>query len=543
MQPDYRSPLQPNQHPDPSFAGGKPLRRPQPFRLQPFDEPEEPVQEAYEFDITQFPTRKQPGVTLTIEKLLPFEQLDEQLTAGLDLSSMGTMKLMQLSGILQAVRVAEQETTASSASSSISGNILAPGAWGTGRAEQPVNLPPTLTTLTTLPTQPLPGNVLSTPSWTALPHTPPLQADSLAIKKKSLLQSPIVKMLLGTAVGIALLFLVAHFVNFPATIAVLRQHLATPQGILDALLASIAFITAFSIRASRWRLFLQPITRISPIKAIQIYWVGIFINVLLPIQGGELAKSLLLKRVTGTPVSQSLPTVAMDKALDLMPALVILAIVPFIPGIHMSPVLWFILALVSSILIGVIVVMGLAVWNRAFAVAFIRNMLRLVPKKIGQKIESFAIGFVDSLLASASKPKIFLPALLLTCLALCCDGLFAMFAFWTVGVYMNFGQAIFGYTTFNMFTILPTPPGQVGSNEAIGTLVFSGLLGFNKTGVLAMFVFSHPLTALIMLTLSMTSLAALGLNLSSALKAPSTEEGRKAFLESQKYPAIMTHGY
>jgi RsiW-degrading membrane proteinase PrsW (M82 family) len=108
---------------------------------------------------------------------------------------------------------------------------------------------------------------------------------------------------------------------------------------------------------------------------------------------------------------------------------------------------------------------------------------------------------------------------------------------------MNFGQAIFGYTTFNMFTILPTPPGQVGSNEAIGTLVFGGLLGFNKTGVLAMFVFSHPLTALIMFTLAMISLASLGLNLSSALKAPSTEEGRKAFLESQKYMAIMTHGY
>jgi hypothetical protein len=46
-----------------------------------------------------------------------------------------------------------------------------------------------------------------------------------------------------------------------------------------------------------------------------------------------------------------------------------------------------------------------------------------------------------------------------------------------------------------------------------------------------------------MFTLAMISLASLGLNLSSALKAPSTEEGRKAFLESQKHMAIMTHGY
>ncbi|HLI09716.1 MAG TPA: lysylphosphatidylglycerol synthase transmembrane domain-containing protein [Ktedonobacteraceae bacterium] len=525
------------------------MKRPQPFHLQPPGEREQIAQgqgsnrqASYEFDVSQLPTRKQPRVTLTLEELLPFEQLDEQLTADLDLSSMGTMKLMQLSGMLQAVRIPEQRTAQGSATSFVSRNTQeAWGTWGTWEADQYINLP----------TQPLPGQLVSTPlpSWGALPQTPPatpvLKADSstTTTKKKTLLQSPVVKMLLGGLIGIALLFLVAHFVNFPATIAILRQHLTTPQGITCALLASAAFIVAFSIRATRWRLFLRPITSISPIKAIQIYWIGIFINVLLPIQGGEVAKSLLLKRVTGTPVSQSLPTVAMDKSLDLMPALVILAIVPFIPGIHMSPVLWFILALVSSILIGVIVVVGLAAWNRDFAVAFIKNLLRLVPKKIGQKIEGFAIGFVDSLLASASRPKTFIPALLLTCLALCCDGLFAMFAFWTVGVYMNFGQAIFGYTTFNMFTILPTPPGQVGSNEAIGTLVFGGLLGFNKTGVLAMFIFSHPLTALIMFTLSMISLAALGLNLSSALKAPSTEEGRKAFIESQKLPAIAARGY
>ncbi len=530
MQPDYRSSLQTGQRPSPPHARGRLLKRPQPF-YSPDETAGDGLHRQYELDIAQMPTRKQPRIMLTSEELRPFEQLDEELTADLDLSSMGTMRLMQLSGMLRAVRVPEMRTPADPVSSN--GNT--PATWETWPGGS-----------TTQTAQGWPGSYMQAPGRSALPSTPPptlAVQEQAPAKKKTFLQSPVVKMILGGAIGIALLFLVAHFVNFPTTIAILRQHLATPQGITYALLASAAFITAFSIRASRWRLFLRPITNISPIKAIQIYWVGIFINVLLPIQGGEVAKSLLLKRITGTPVSRSLPTVAMDKSLDLMPALVILSIVPFIPGIHMSPVLWFILALVSSILIGVIIVVALAAWNRSLAVRFIQTMLRLVPKKIAQKIEGFAIGFVDSLLASASRPKTFLPALLLTCLALCCDGLFAMFAFWTVGVYMNFGQAIFGYTTFNMFTILPTPPGQVGSNEAIGTLVFGGLLGFNKTGVLAMFVFSHPLTALIMFTLAMISLASLGLNLSSALKAPSTEEGRKAFLESQKYMAIMTHGY
>ena len=44
-----------------------------------------------------------------------------------------------------------------------------------------------------------------------------------------------------------------------------------------------------------------------------------------------------------------------------------------------------------------------------------------------------------SLLAAASQPKIFIPAVLLTCVAIVFDGLFAMLAFWTIGFSISFG--------------------------------------------------------------------------------------------------------
>jgi uncharacterized protein (TIRG00374 family) len=324
-----------------------------------------------------------------------------------------------------------------------------------------------------------------------------------------------------------MLVLTFRFIDIPKAAAQLQLHLGTPHGLLMGSLAAFFFIAAFSIRGTRWSFFLRPIQKISPIKTVQIYWIGIFVNVLLPVQGGELTKSIMLKRVTGLPVSQSLPTVAMDKALDLMPALIIMAIVPFIPGIHMNLVLWGVLALISSILIGVIFVVALTAWNRGKAVAFIKFMCRLLPAKIGTKIEGFAMGFVDSLLAAASRPKTFIPAVLLTCLAVTCDGLFAMFSFWAVGLdTINFGMSIFGYTFFNMFTILPTPPGQVGWNELIGGLVFGDLLGFDKTLAVNMFVFSHPLTALIMATMAFINLSLLGIKF-SALTSGSSEEKAK----------------
>ena len=338
---------------------------------------------------------------------------------------------------------------------------------------------------------------------------------------KSTLGSSRMKLIIGLLIGIGLLFIVSRFVNIASTLQVLQKHLATPRGIILAMLSGVAFIMAFSIRGVRWKLFLHPIVgnKVSVFKTIQLYLVSIFLNFLLPIQGGEVAKCLMIKRITGTPISRSLPTVAMDRSLDLMPALFIITIVPLL-GVHMDFKLWVVLGVVVGLLICLLSFVGLATWKRASAIAFLQSVTRILPKALANRIEGFATGFVDSLLLGASRPSIFLPAILLTCVALTFDGLFAMLAFWTIGYYIPLGTAIFGYTVYNMFNILPTPPGQVGSNEAVGLLVFGGLLHLQSSNVLAMFVFSHPWAALIMTTCGITCLSALGLTIAKIIKGP-----------------------
>src|SRR5256886_14041761 len=230
---------------------------------------------------------------------------------------------------------------------------------------------------------------------------------------KAILNSLQVRVVLGLMVGIAMLFLISRFIDIPTTVTVLRQHLTTMQGVIYALLAAASFIAAFSIRGARWRLFLCRICDISTLKAIQVFWVAVFLNFLLPVQGGEVAKSLILKRIKRVPISQSLPSVAMDKALDLMPALFIMAAVPFL-GVKMDTTLWLVLGAVGGLLIGLIFFVGLAAWKRTAAVALLQKMTGMLPRAMGGKIEGFASGFVDSLLLGASRPKIFIPAVLLT---------------------------------------------------------------------------------------------------------------------------------
>jgi len=356
---------------------------------------------------------------------------------------------------------------------------------------------------------------------------------------KRVLSSPIAKVTIGLLIGIGLLVVVSRFVNIAATIYVVQKNLETPRGLTFALLSGLAFLLAFSLRGIRWKLFLSSISTISTGKAIRIFLVSVFINFLLPISGGEIAKTLMLKRIAAIPISRSLPTIAMDRSLDLLPAFVIMTIVPLL-GVHMEIRLWLVLGTVGGLLIILASFIGLTVWKRATAIALLARITSILPKPIGGKIENFASGFVDSLLISANRPLIFLPAVALTCLAVICDGLFAMFAFWTIGFPIPFGTTIFGYTVYNMFYIFPTPPGQIGSNEAVGLLVFTGLLHLPADKVTAMFFFSHPWAALIMCSAGLICLRTLGLTISNTMKMQSEEslaESEEEFsIEKQEVP-------
>jgi len=326
----------------------------------------------------------------------------------------------------------------------------------------------------------------------------------------------IAKVIVGLLIGIGLLVLVSRFVNLPVTLHVLQQNLETPVGIALGLLSGVAFLMAWSLRGMRWKLFLNPVGKVSTLQAIGLYQVGVFLNFLLPIRGGEVVKCFMLKSSTSIPVSKSLPTVAMDKALDLLPALFIIALVPLL-GVQMDIKLWLVLWFVSGILISLLFFVLLSAWKRDSAIHLLQKLTSLLPKAISGKVEGFTTSFVDSLLLVASQPRIFLPASLLTIVAVLCDGLFAMLAFWTIGFHISFGIALFGYSVYNMFYILPTPPGQVGSNEAVGLLVFGGLLHIPPTQVIAMFVFSHPWAAVLMCTTGLICLSALGLTIPTVL--------------------------
>jgi uncharacterized protein (TIRG00374 family) len=331
-----------------------------------------------------------------------------------------------------------------------------------------------------------------------------------------------VRTVVGLGVGA---LLVAAFLRLVDVSAVYQR--LTHLSIGFALLFGVAFLGAFVVRAMRWRCLLRP-CEISIGRAAAIYQVATFINWLLPVRGGELVKSLLLRRSNGIPVSRSLATVSMDKAMDLIPAVALLALLPFV-GLHLSRPLWVLLLSALAVVGAGVLVLGFVAWRRERALALLRRPIAaLLPARARERVEPSLVIFVDTLLALVRQPRLMLTALAYTALAVNLDALSCVLAFKAVGVAVALPVVLYGYTLYNLAFILPTPPGQVGSNELIGLLIFSGVFSVDRTGVGAMFLFSHPWSSLLMTCSGLLCLSVMGLSLRSTLRLATDQEEVKA---------------
>jgi uncharacterized protein (TIRG00374 family) len=319
-------------------------------------------------------------------------------------------------------------------------------------------------------------------------------------------------MVIGLAVGAVLIVAFLRLVNVSAVL-----HRLSHLRFGFALLCGVAFLGAYAVRALRWRILLRP-DEVSIPRAVAIYQVATFLNWLLPIRGGEIAKCLLLRRSNGIPVGRSLATVGMDKALDLLPATLLLALVPVV-GVRLSGPLWGLLLSAIAVVAVALTVLSIAAWKRDRAETLLtRPLVAVLPRRARNRVEPFIVQFVGTLLALIRRPRLLLTATAYTAVAVSLDALFCLLAFKAVGVALTIPVVLYGYTLFNLAFILPTPPGQVGSNEFVGLLIFSGLFGVSRSGVGAMFLFSHPWTAILMTISGLLCLSYMGLTVRGTLR-------------------------
>jgi uncharacterized membrane protein YbhN (UPF0104 family) len=218
----------------------------------------------------------------------------------------------------------------------------------------------------------------------------------------------------------------------------------------------------------------------------------------------------------------------MDKAMDLLPAVILLALLPF-TGLQLGGALWLLLLFALTVIAFVLGALALVAWRHDQAVALLTRLLSaLLPSRVREKIEPFIVTFIDTLLALVRRPHLLAIAGAYTMIAVLLDALCCLLAFMTVGVPVALPVVLYGYTFFQLAYILPTPPAQVGSNELVGLLVFAGLFGVSPSGVGAMFLFLHLWTGVLMTCSGLVCLSAMGLTLRSTLRLTQDQADREA---------------
>lgn len=258
----------------------------------------------------------------------------------------------------------------------------------------------------------------------------------------------------GALVSLVLIAVILYFVDLGAMLDAIRTADYTLLGIGTAL----GFVW-MAIRAMVWRTLLR--NRASYSDVFFTVGEGYLLNNFLPFRLGEIGRAFLLSRKSDMQFGEILPTIVIERAMDLgVNAIILLAAIPFVVGAEGAGQIGVIVGAV--ILIGFIILYLLARYNQWALDLFHKLSARwpVLQRVGGNLLESFFTG-----------------------LGVLKDGwLFIRFLFWMV---LNWGVAIVSYTliiraffsqaqlVWGMFALgvgafgnaIPALPGAVGTLE------------------------------------------------------------------------------
>jgi len=326
-----------------------------------------------------------------------------------------------------------------------------------------------------------------------------------------------IAILISIAFGLILVGIWLAIVDVTAMVHVLKEvrfSLLLPLSFL--------FVLMYLLRSLRWKIILSPVERITLGDSFNLCMANYFVNFLIPIHAGEIAKSLLLKKIKGTPVHKSLWTVYIDKLTDIIPLFILLVLAPFLKP-DLSSVIYLTCIFVSVVLIVLTLSIIFVYKIRTKFYVFIEHLLFIFPVSFREKIVTFIKLSIEGLSSVSYLKTLLSQIIFLTMLAATCHCFFLWLFFYSFGLNLPIFMVVIGYLLLNASFILPAPPGFSGSLELAFIFIFSYLFNYDKNAVSAIAVSSHIVIAVLFALFGFLSFAFLGVRLSSVLKVESKD--------------------
>ncbi len=236
----------------------------------------------------------------------------------------------------------------------------------------------------------------------------------------------------------------------------------------------VCLVLFYWLRALRWSALLSPSYGVTPAKLVPAMMAGAAGNNLLPAHFGEIIRVYYAGDRLGIPKSTVLATLVLERVLDIVIVLAMMAVAFFFGGFSQT----FFTAGILLLAIAVIVGTGCAVLGlyTGWVVSLIRDRIPLLPPALREKIAQQVLNLGDGL-ATIKSGHLYLRIIgnsLMQWLLMAGCIYFALVAF-MADVPPLLAVVILGFTVAGL--ALPTSPGF------FGTIEYCFVLGFATIGV------------------------------------------------------------
>lgn len=327
-----------------------------------------------------------------------------------------------------------------------------------------------------------------------------------------------IKILFNSLLGIVLILVWAHFVNLDQISKTISQ-----VSMLGLLPVFLFMLLSPVLRALRLKIFLSDpdsvgaeIRSIKLLDLIFLNGAAMILNFFIPIRMGEIAKGVFLNTRYNIHIGKAIIWVFMDRFVDFLAVLALASLL--FTSIPTNLDKKFILTVSTSLIIALIFTF-LAVFKRDFAQKLVKF---LTPLLIVNPIKIYFVRFSSFILSSFSilrrHPKDLSLMLAVTILAYGADAAIWYFTFSALGSPQNYFKMYLGQLLSALTYLIPAAPGYVGSAEASGTLILSGVFGINTNLASAMVVLFHILSAVFVIIFGLISIFSLKLDLGLIFK-------------------------
>lgn len=320
-----------------------------------------------------------------------------------------------------------------------------------------------------------------------------------------------IKLIFNTILGLCLIFIWSRFVN-P------EEIFFSISKVNPTYLIPVFFFMLLSpiLRSIRLQIFLSEIKKIKLMDLIFLNGVAVMLNFFIPIRAGEVAKGVYLHTNYGLPMGKAVIWVFLDRFLDFLTVLLLATFLVLIVPTNLPQNF-----ITTSIITfgAALFITYLAIYQANISKKLARFLSHLlIEKHIKRYFDKFSNFILDSFTILRRHPKDLFLMIIVTVLSYAADGAVWYFIFIALGFNFDFLKMFLGQLLSALTYLIPAAPGYVGSAEASGLLILSGVFGIDNNLASAMIVLFHILIAIFVLVFGIISIYNLKINLGYILR-------------------------